>query len=167
MPDSDKFLDSNGTIHIPESEVDVGWRPSVYGFLVVDGKILMVKDGRGNSAWELPGGGLEKNESLAEGLAREFLEETGYHVRVTADAPIFAGCRNYFDTRLNKYFRSLPIVYKVEFLDQDRDLSQHNLQYSDEIGGTEWLVIARLKKEDIHHMWHPFLTKVFTEVNFK
>jgi len=36
----------------------------------------------GESAWRLPGGGLEANESLAECAQREVLEETGIAVRI-------------------------------------------------------------------------------------
>ena len=46
--------------------------------------ILLVKVKRtllGDSAWELPAGGLEKNENLDAGASREFLEETGIEIK--------------------------------------------------------------------------------------
>jgi ADP-ribose pyrophosphatase YjhB (NUDIX family) len=56
-----------------------------------DGYILLhppEKDGGiwGDGAWGLPGGGLEPDESLAEGARREGLEETGLSVRIGAIA---------------------------------------------------------------------------------
>jgi 8-oxo-dGTP diphosphatase len=53
------------------------------GAVVVEaGRVLLVRRGgeplKGH--WTLPGGVLEVGESLAEGVAREVLEETGLHV---------------------------------------------------------------------------------------
>lgn len=36
----------------------------------------------GTPCWSLPGGGIEFDESVTDGLVREVLEETGYHVEV-------------------------------------------------------------------------------------
>jgi ADP-ribose pyrophosphatase YjhB (NUDIX family) len=46
-------------------------------------KILLVRRGREplKGAWSLPGGLLEVGETLAEGVVREVLEETGVRVR--------------------------------------------------------------------------------------
>lgn len=44
-------------------------------------KILMVKN-MGNSSWTLPGGAVEKEESLEQAAVREAKEETGLDVRV-------------------------------------------------------------------------------------
>lgn len=41
------------------------------------GKVLLVKSWVGSGQWELPGGGLHKNESPAQGAVREVYEELG------------------------------------------------------------------------------------------
>ncbi|MEB3203315.1 MAG: NUDIX hydrolase [Candidatus Sericytochromatia bacterium] len=47
--------------------------------LVRDGQVLLVRHRKeGQVYWLLPGGGLEHGESIAEGLAREVREETGF-----------------------------------------------------------------------------------------
>lgn len=47
-----------------------------------EGNVLLVRRGREpmSGAWSLPGGALHVGETLAEGVAREVLEETGLHV---------------------------------------------------------------------------------------
>ena len=42
-----------------------------------EGRILLVKHGYGRFNWELPGGGAEPGESIAETAVREVREETG------------------------------------------------------------------------------------------
>lgn len=64
---------------------------AVRGIVLNEGKLLCVRlkpyKGhlkRDNSYWCLPGGGLEKSESLIDGLEREMIEETG----------VIPGCRS-------------------------------------------------------------------------
>jgi 8-oxo-dGTP pyrophosphatase MutT (NUDIX family) len=51
---------------------------SVKGVLVRDGRVLLLKNERGE--WELPGGKLELGEAPADCVAREITEETGLDV---------------------------------------------------------------------------------------
>jgi 8-oxo-dGTP diphosphatase len=56
----------------------------VGGVVIRDGRALLIRRGseplRGE--WSIPGGMLEVGETLAEGVARELLEETGLQVKV-------------------------------------------------------------------------------------
>jgi 8-oxo-dGTP diphosphatase len=51
----------------------------VYGIFVSDRKVLMIKKARGpyTGLYDLPGGGIEFEESNQQALKRELLEETG------------------------------------------------------------------------------------------
>lgn len=55
---------------------EVRFRPAAYGLFIFRQRILL-----GRSAftkkWDIPGGAVEPWETLEQGLAREFLEETG------------------------------------------------------------------------------------------
>lgn len=56
--------------------------PCVGGVVVHDGRLLLVRRGQepGRGLWSVPGGRLEPGETVAEGCAREVLEETGLRV---------------------------------------------------------------------------------------
>ena len=53
------------------------FRPSVYGILIEEGKILLSKQFDG---YDFPGGGINIGETIDEALKREFFEETGLFV---------------------------------------------------------------------------------------
>lgn len=55
----------------------------VYGICLADNCILVIQKilGPYTGKYDLPGGRLEKMESLEQGVTREFLEETGYTIR--------------------------------------------------------------------------------------
>jgi len=63
----------------------------VGGVIIDDGRALLIRRGseplRGE--WSIPGGTLELGETLAEGVARELLEETGLVVRVLGQIEVF------------------------------------------------------------------------------
>ncbi len=56
-----------------------------------DGKFLIIAEGKpGRDAlYNLPGGHVEANETLAEAAIREVLEESGYHVELTGFLGIY------------------------------------------------------------------------------
>ena len=60
-------------------------RPTAFGLVVQDGKLACVRVDRGaGSYFDLPGGAVDGDETEAEALVREFLEETGMTVRPVA-----------------------------------------------------------------------------------
>lgn len=65
-----------------EIEVDANklrFRPSAYGLLVRDDKILLLPQWDG---YDFPGGGIDIHESVEEALIREYWEETGLKVKI-------------------------------------------------------------------------------------
>jgi len=61
------------------------------GVVIEDGRALLIR--RGNEPllgqWSIPGGTLELGETLAEGTARELIEETGLEVKVGEMIEVF------------------------------------------------------------------------------
>ncbi|WP_420478814.1 NUDIX domain-containing protein [Brevundimonas sp. FT23028] len=57
-------------------------RPTAFGLVFQDGKLACVRVDRGEgSYYDLPGGAVDGDETEAEALVREFVEETGMTVR--------------------------------------------------------------------------------------
>ncbi|MCM3737571.1 NUDIX domain-containing protein [Bacillus cytotoxicus] len=61
---------------IDENNIKINYREAVRAIIMQDNKILLVHSNLGD--YIFPGGGVEKNETHAEGLIREVAEETGY-----------------------------------------------------------------------------------------
>lgn len=63
-------------------------RVRVAAVVVIDGRVLLVRQSKAGAAYHLlPGGGVDARETLAEALRREVTEETGLHVEL--DRPLF------------------------------------------------------------------------------
>lgn len=60
----------------PESVDVLAARHTVKGISIHDNKILLLESNRGD--YTFPGGGIERDESHHDALAREIIEETGY-----------------------------------------------------------------------------------------
>jgi ADP-ribose pyrophosphatase YjhB (NUDIX family) len=68
--------DIDGNIHEVEAS-KLSYRPSVYGIIIQDDKILLVPQFDG---YDFPGGGMKIHETLEEALKREVKEETGLDI---------------------------------------------------------------------------------------
>jgi len=95
-----------------EVEADkVTFRPSVYGIVIEDNKVLLSKQWDG---YDLPGGGVELNETMEEALVREIFEETG--IRAEVVAPIHAESSfftpKHSPSRKDEYW-NCPMLYFV------------------------------------------------------
>lgn len=86
-------IDRHGKKHeVPKDELI--WRPSVYGIVIKDGKILLSKQWDG---YDFPGGGVGIPEATKDALVREVKEETGLDVTVGR----LVACEDSFYQRLS------------------------------------------------------------------
>lgn len=125
------------------NKVEVGsdkltFRPSVYGILIENNKILLSRQWDG---YDFPGGGMEVDETIDECLKREFFEETG----VKVDPVDIVHCESSFfhpshsKKNKNKYWNCQLFFYLVKKI--GGEVSKDNLD-SEELGYAdmpEWI----------------------------
>lgn len=94
----------------------------VYGINIQDGKILLILKARGpyKGMYDLPGGRIEKNETLEEALKREFIEETDCEISELD----FVGCNEYECEYINdknekREFHHIGSYYIVSLLSNE------------------------------------------------
>jgi len=71
------FIESTGDYHFTKHIVSV----SAY-ITNENGELLLVRNEHRNDTYEMPGGRMEKGESLEAAIRREILEETGVHAQI-------------------------------------------------------------------------------------
>lgn len=90
-------------------------RLAAYAVIVRDGQILLTwynGKGNGKAGWTLPGGGVEYDESIEDGVVREVFEETGYHV--TLGAPLTTDSFTApHDRAGDRAFKSVRILFEA------------------------------------------------------
>ena len=98
-------------------KTDYLYRVSIKGLIRnTDGQVLVVKEA-GRTWWDLPGGGMDHDESIKSALAREMYEEVGltgdFTYRVIAvDNPGFLSHANVWQLRL--IFEVVPETFPTE-----------------------------------------------------
>lgn len=111
MTDTVICLDVKGNAYeIPRT--DLQWRPSAYGIVIRDGKVLMSK--QFGDMYDLPGGGVNLGEDPAAAVIREIKEETG----IDAGEPKNVGVENSFFYAAHgnkKSYHSILLYYVCAF----------------------------------------------------
>jgi 8-oxo-dGTP diphosphatase len=119
------------------------FRPSVYGFLIQENKILTLTGKSDKKLW-FPGGGVEVGEKMDEALKREFKEETGFDVKIK-DMILFK--ENFF------YYQPLDEAYHAYLFFFSCELEGGELLPDDKVDDLEaekprWIEINSLNKND-------------------
>jgi len=152
-------------VHGKEYQVPVKnlkWRPSVYGVVIKDNKILLSK--QFGDKYDLPGGGMELDEKLEGGVVREVKEETGIDVK----NPRFLGVEDnfYYDSHaLAEAYHSILIYYLCDFVGGELStdgFDEWERQYA-EIA--EWIPVEKLDEIKIASTvdYRPFIKKALSK----
>jgi len=127
-------------------EVDasqLSFRPSVYGLLIENNKILLSKQWDG---YDFPGGGVYIDETVDEALKREFFEETG--IKVEPIRPVY--CTTSFfhpihsPKHKDKYWNCVLVYFLVK--KTGGDLSKENFDDEEKecLDMPEWVDVDKM-----------------------
>lgn len=120
---------------------ELSWRPSVYGIVIDDGKVLLSP--QFGDKFDLPGGGVDLGEDLEAAVMREVKEETGIDVEViklvTVKSSLFASVHGD-----GKTYHSILIYYlcnKVGGKISDEGFDEYEKQYA---GLAQWVSLSEV-----------------------
>ena len=124
---------------------EVRLRVAVLGFFVAGDRVLLLHqmtDPEPN-CWDLPGGGLQPEETLMAGLAREIEEETG--ITNFQVERLLTIAEKFFPEGEEKLLHALNIIYQCRVEPIPTNLSSDD----PEVGplGIQWIAIATLTPE--------------------
>ncbi len=129
------------------------FRTIAVGLLIsADDKVLLGKKRDGGvypDCWHLPGGGVKKDETIEQALAREIKEETGFNLRSEGVA-----VRLIDDRGRGEHFKKTTsgekVLAKMQFVVYEVRLSANsadiNLKPGDDLGELKWIRLDQLDK---------------------
>jgi len=118
-------------------------RPAVYGIIVNDGKVLLMRLLR-TGKYHPPGGGIDLGERVEDALRREIREETGIEVEIESFAR-FAELFFYYDPSKTAY-HGLHFYYMCR--PKTLELLDDALVEDDAAGKPRWVEIESLQAQD-------------------
>lgn len=133
-----------------------------YGVIIHDGKIALIKKARGGykGLYDLPGGGIEHDETPLEALTRELMEEIGVSI---VKAELLDAVSKTFKWDVNdeliQDLHHIGILYTVEIEGNELKTDADGL---DSLGG-EWKDIDKVKEEDVS----PFTWMALKKLGYK
>ena len=116
------------------------WRPSAYGIVVKDNKLLLLRQING---YDLPGGGINIGETPEAAVVREVKEETG--LNVTRPCILGVGSSFFLAFRPNgAYYQAVMIYYACDSVDGELStdgFDEGEQQYAE---APEWVPLEKL-----------------------
>lgn len=116
------FNELIGVLTIDKKDAKTIQREAVRAVIFREGQMLLIHSNKGD--YKLPGGGVEENESHAEGLLREIAEETGYSSCVVKDKIGVVIERRKDEYEQNAYFEMTSHYYLCEITNNDKVAQQ-------------------------------------------
>lgn len=112
------------------------------------------------SRLDFPGGGVEVEERVIDGLAREFYEETGYRVEVDP-APLFIGENDFYYGTAGPFCHALIMIFRVRLKSEKRDAEVVNsFEDGEEIADMRWVHPTTLTSDTVQPPVRLFLEHI-------
>lgn len=153
------FHDHLGQPHEKPDKVPIVWRPSAYALVSAGDQILMVEPVCTPGFWTLPGGGVEPNEALLDGLARECREEVGQELMIEPQAPLYLGEHDFYFKWTDEYMHSLVLVFAATLASAKVDAEGLVPPDPKEIKRISWLSLNDLNDGNCHFVVMPVLAR--------
>lgn len=120
---------------------DLIFRPSLYGVIIRDSKILLSSQWDG---WDFPGGGMQPGERMDEAFEREVREESG----LTAKRGKFVHVGESFFTHPNtkKHYHTLLMYFLGEDVSGDKSIAHLSEDEKIYVREAQWIPLADLPK---------------------
>lgn len=134
--------DLHGKLYTEEASKFI-YRPSVYGVLIEDNKLLLSKQYDG---YDLPGGGMNIDETIEDGLKREFFEETGLTVELLQPVHVET---SFFKPSHSKIhgdeFWNCPMIYfLVKKISGELSTANFDIEEQEYADMAEWIELEKI-----------------------
>ena len=130
----------------------------VYGIVIHDNKILLVKKSRGayTGKYDLPGGSIEHGEKPVETLKRELLEETGVNIK---SFKLYDANSVVVDWLHHEEMENMHHIGIIYIVDIESDNVKEKSDGQDSLGA-KWIAIEELNKDIISPLVYEELIKL-------
>ncbi len=116
------------------------FRPSVYGVIIKNNRVLLMKNKRNGKLW-FPGGGVEVGEKILSALRREVMEEAGLKIKIKQ---LLLAKENFFYYKPESLaFHAFLFFYRCDILSNKKKFIRN-----DEPEIPKWINVKKLKKDD-------------------
>lgn len=131
------------------------FRPSVYGIIFHEGKIVTQINKSSGKMW-IPGGGIELGEKIEDALKREIAEETGLDVHIGKH--LFFAENFFYYRETDEAFHAILLF----FLCQPKNFEfKKDKEIDDgEASQTTWTKISDMKAEDMSSLGDIIISKL-------
>lgn len=87
----------------------LSWRVSAYALIIKDDSILILKN-KNEKLYDVPGGGIDLGETIAEGLQRELMEEAGATAEIGDLIYLQEG---FFKHAKGNFYQTIQLFYRA------------------------------------------------------